>query len=141
MKRWMVLWFAILTSATVLANDAKLAPELKQLANDQMVSVIVQYKTVPSNVSKDRIRMSGGAVSRDLALVWWCCIARSCVGQERDRHGAAEQTATTVGRRCRGLYLPGPRGAKPPQQCGSRSAGELCLGLGFGRHGDRSSCD
>ena len=69
MKRWMVLWFAILTSATVLANDAKLAPELKQSANDQMVSVIVQYKTVPSNVSKDRIRMSGGAVSRDLALV------------------------------------------------------------------------
>ena len=30
MKRWMVLWFAILMPATVLANDAKLAPELQQ---------------------------------------------------------------------------------------------------------------
>lgn len=69
MKRWMAVWFAILMPAAMLANDAKLAPELKQRASDQMVSVIVQYKTVPGSVSKSKIRMSGGAVSGDLALV------------------------------------------------------------------------
>src|SRR5271166_4617498 len=69
MRRWLTLMFAILIPAMVFANDAKLAPELKQAASDHVVSVIVQYKTVPGNIHKDRIRMSGGAVVRDLALV------------------------------------------------------------------------
>jgi len=69
MRRWLTLVFAALLPAMVLANDAKLAPELKQAASDHVVSVIVQYNTVPGNVHKDRIRMRGGAVGRDLALV------------------------------------------------------------------------
>ena len=69
MKSWMVFWFAILMSALAVADDAKLAPELKQTANDQMVSVIVQYKAAPSVLSRNKIQMSGGTVLGDLALV------------------------------------------------------------------------
>ena len=57
MKRWVLLWLAMLMSGTALANDAKLAPELKNSTSDRMVSVIVRYKTVPGSASKDRIRM------------------------------------------------------------------------------------
>ena len=69
MRRWLILAVAVLIPAMVMANDAKLAPELKQTASDRTVSVIVQYKTVPGNVHKGRIRMLSGTVGRDLTLV------------------------------------------------------------------------
>src|SRR5271157_701413 len=69
MRRWLILTFAMLIPVMVVANDAKLAPELKQATTDGMVSVIVRYNTVPGNIHKDKIRMSGGALGRDLALV------------------------------------------------------------------------
>jgi serine protease AprX len=53
----------------VMANDAKLAPELQQTVSDQTVSVIVQYKTVPGTVNKGLIQMMGGTVGKDLTLI------------------------------------------------------------------------
>src|SRR5271167_1089570 len=69
MRRWLILAFAVLIPVMVMANDAKLAPELKQAATDQMVSVIVQFKTIPGDAHKSKIRMRGGAVGRDLVLI------------------------------------------------------------------------
>ena len=69
MKRWLILAFVALIPAMVMANDAKLAPELKQTTSNQTVSVIVQYKTVPTAVHKSRIQMLGGTVGRDLTVV------------------------------------------------------------------------
>src|SRR5271165_6431188 len=69
MRRWLTFAFAVLIPAMVLANDAKVAPELKQTASDQTVSVIVQYKTVPGTVHKDWIRMMSGTVGKDLPLI------------------------------------------------------------------------
>ena len=119
MKRWIVLWFAILMPAIVVANDAKLAPELQQAATDQMVSVIVQYKAAPTAVNKNNIVVNGGAVSGDLPLV------RGVTATV-----PLSKLAGLSERRFRGLHFSKPRGAKPPEQCGARSAGELCLGLG-----------
>src|SRR5271165_3455965 len=69
MRRWLVLGFAVLISASLMANDAKLAPELKQAAGNQNVSVIVQYKTVPGDAHRARIRAVNGTVGRTLSAV------------------------------------------------------------------------
>src|SRR5271166_1249398 len=69
MRRWLILAFVVLIPAMVMANDAKLAPELKQTAGNQTVSVIVQHKTVPGTVNKGAILMMGGTVGRDLTLI------------------------------------------------------------------------
>ena len=52
MKRWLIFGLAVFLSASLFANDAKLAPELKQSTGSQMVSIIVQYKTPPGDVHK-----------------------------------------------------------------------------------------
>src|SRR5271157_4162761 len=69
MRRWLILAFAMLMPVVVLANDAKLASELKRATTDGMVPVIVRYNTVPGDIHKDKIRLSGGATGRDLTLV------------------------------------------------------------------------
>jgi len=69
MRRWLILTFAILIPAMAVGNDAKLAPELKRATTNGMVSVIVRYNAVPDDIHKDKIRMRGGAVGRDLTLV------------------------------------------------------------------------
>ena len=69
MKRWLLLACAMLIPAMVLGNDAKLAPELKNAANGQMVSVIVQYKAAPGSVQIDKIRANAGQVIASLTLI------------------------------------------------------------------------
>src|SRR5271165_4675550 len=56
MKRWLVLSFAILLPVMVLGQAAKLAPELNQSSGGQMVSVIVQYNSVPGKVHQARVQ-------------------------------------------------------------------------------------
>src|SRR5271157_3925758 len=68
-KRWLLLACALLIPAMVLGNDAKLAPELKNAASGQMISVIVQYKTVPGSIQKNEISANAGQVMADLTLI------------------------------------------------------------------------
>ncbi len=64
MRRGLILGFALLISASLMANDAKLAPELKQVGGNQTVSVIVQYNTPPTAVHRARIQAMHGTVGR-----------------------------------------------------------------------------
>ncbi|HZP22235.1 MAG TPA: S8 family serine peptidase, partial [Terriglobales bacterium] len=64
MKRWLWLVFSFLIAAPLMANDAKLAPELKQPTGNQTTAVIVQYRTVPGEAHRARIRAMNGTVGK-----------------------------------------------------------------------------
>ena len=70
MKRLIALCFAIVIPAMVLtADDAKLAPELRKGASNQMVSVILQYRSAPERMHQTRIESLNGNVRAHLGLI------------------------------------------------------------------------
>jgi len=58
-----------LLSSFSWAKDHKLAPDLSADNSSGLVNVIVQFKQVPSEAQKNKIRSKGGSVDSDLSLV------------------------------------------------------------------------
>lgn len=69
MRRWLLWACAFLLPVAMMANDQKLAPELRHSASPTPVPVIVQYKTHPGETPKSRIRAANGAVRRELQTI------------------------------------------------------------------------
>ncbi len=69
MKRLLLPVLLIFCLSLGLSAHEKLAKELEQVSDDQMVDVIVQYRLAPTPAHHDRVRRLGGKLNRELSEI------------------------------------------------------------------------